>query len=134
MRAISIALIVSLFTLTAGSAFALPTEAASAAKVGQEAQQWRKVADAIPLGSKVKIRTLEGKRVSGTLMRVDDSGVAVKKNTRIPEAAVTVTYDAIANIERDHGGGMNLGKAIGFGLAAGASAIATIFVIALQWD
>ena len=57
-----IALIVSLFTLTAGHAFA------------QEAQQWRKVADAIPLGSKVKIQTLEGKRVSGTLMRVDDTG------------------------------------------------------------
>ncbi|HTH03131.1 MAG TPA: hypothetical protein VL882_22815 [Vicinamibacterales bacterium] len=122
MRAISIALVVSLFTLTAGHAFA------------QEAQQWRKVADAIPLGSKVKIQTLEGKRVSGTLMRVDDTGVAVKKNTRLPEAAVAVTYDAIANIERDHGGGMNLGKAIGFGLAAGASAIATIFVIALQFD
>ncbi len=134
MRTISIALIVSLLTLMAGNAFALPTEAASNAKVGQEAQQWRKVADAIPLGSKVKIQTLEGKRVSGTLMRVDDTGVAVKKNTRIPEAAVTVAYDAIANIERDHGGGMNLGKAIGFGLAAGASAIATIFVIALQWD
>ena len=122
MRTTAIALIVSLFTLTAGHAFA------------QEAQQWRKVADAIPLGSKVKIQTLEGKRLSGTLMRVDDTGVAVKKNTRLPEAAVTVTYDAIANIERDHGGGMNLGKAIGFGLAAGASAIATIFVIALQLD
>ena len=122
MRATAIALIVALFTLTAGNAFA------------QDAQQWRKVADAIPLGSRVKIQTLEGKRVSGTLMRVDDTGVALKKNTRIPEAAVTVTYDAIANMERDHGGGMNLGKAIGFGLAAGASAIATIFVIALQWD
>ena len=27
---------------------------------------------AIPLGTKVKIQTLDGKRVSGTLMRVDD--------------------------------------------------------------
>jgi len=124
MRSTAIALIVALITLTASHAFAQ----------AQEAQQWRKVADAIPLGSKVKVHTLEGKRVSGTLMRVDDTGVAVKKNTRIPEAAVIVTYDAIGNIERDHGGGMNLGKAIGFGLAAGASAIATIFVIALQWD
>jgi 3D (Asp-Asp-Asp) domain-containing protein len=128
MRATAIALIVSLGT------WGLGLGAWGTTLHAQEAQQWRKVADAIPLGSKVKIQTFEGKRVSGTLMRVDDTGVAVKKNTRIPEAAVTVTYDAIANIERDHGGGMNLGKAIGFGLAAGASAIATIFVIALQWD
>jgi hypothetical protein len=122
MRTTAVALIVSLFTLTAGNAFA------------QEALQWRKVADSIPLGAKVKIQTLEGKRISGTLMRIDDTAIAVKKSTRIPEAAVVVTYDAIANIERDHGSGMGWGKAIGIGLAAGASAIATIFVIALQWD
>ena len=77
MRLTAIALVVSLFTLSAGNAFA------------QEAPAWRKVADAIPLGSKVKLQTLEGKRVSGTLMRVDDTAVVVKKNTRMPDAAVT---------------------------------------------
>ena len=99
----------------------------------QEAAQWRKVAEAIPLGSKVKIQTLEGKRVSGTLMRVDDTGVTIKKHTRLPEAPVSVAYDRIANIERD-GGGMGWGKAIGMGVGAGAAAILTIFVIALQLD
>ena len=99
----------------------------------QEATSWRKVAEAVPLGSKVKIQTFEGKRVSGTLMRVDEAGVAIKKNTRLPEAAVVVTYVSIANIERDHGG-MNWAKALGIGAAAGAGAILTIFVIALQLD
>ena len=122
MRLTAIALIVSFFTLNAGNAFA------------QEASSWRKVADAIPLGSKVKLQTLDGGRVNGTLMRVDDTSVVVKKNTRIPEAAVTVTYDQIANIARDHGGGMSWGKAIGMGLGAGAGAILTILVIALQLD
>ena len=112
-----------MFTLTAGNAFA------------QEATTWRKVAEAIPLGSKVKIQTLDGKRVSGTLMRVDDTGVLVKKDTRMPESAITVTYDQIANIERNHaGGGMSWGKAIGLGIGAGAGAILTILVIALQLD
>ncbi len=134
MRLTAIALIVSLFTLTAGNAFALPTEAASAAKVGQEASSWRRVADAIPLGSKVKIQTLDGKRVSGTLMRVDDTAVVVKRSTRMPEAAVTVTFEQIANMERDHGGGMSWGKAIGMGISVGAGAILTILVIALQLD
>ena len=134
MRSMAIAVVVSLITLTTGSAFALTAEAASAADMGQEAQQWRKVAAAIPLGSKVKLVTIEGRRINGTLMAADDVAVSVKRNTRIPEPAVVVTYDAIAGIERDHGGGMSWGKAIGIGLAAGASAIATIFVIALQWD
>lgn len=117
MRIIAIGLIVGL--LAATSTFA------------QEAHTWRKVADAIPLGTKVKIQTLEGKRVSGTLMRVDDTAVAVKKNTRIPEAPIQVTFEQVANIERDSGG-IGWGKAIGIGVATGASAILTIFVIALQ--
>jgi hypothetical protein len=120
MRTIAIALIVSLFTVTTAWA--------------QDAATWRKVADAIPLGSKVKVQRVDGTRVSGTLMRADDTGVMVKKNTRIPEPAVVVSYDVIDNLERDHANGMGWGKAIGIGLAAGASAIATIFVIALQWD
>ena len=99
----------------------------------QEAAAWRKVADAIPLGSKIRIQTFEGKRVTGTLMRVDDTAVTIKKNTRMPEAAVIVTYDAIGNLERDRGG-MNWAKALGIGAAAGAGAILTIFVIALQFD
>jgi SH3-like domain-containing protein len=121
MRITSIALIVSFLTLSAGNALA------------QEAGAWRKVADAIPLGSKVKVQTLEGKRITGTLMRADETTVAIKKNTRLPEAAVIVTYDAISNLERDHGG-MNWAKALGIGAAAGAGAILTIFVIALQLD
>ena len=119
MKTIVIALIVSLFTASGVWA--------------QDAATWRKVADAIPLGSKVKVQRVDGKRFSGTLMRADDTGVMVKKNTRIPEPAVVVAYDAIDNLERDRGG-MGWGKAIGIGLSAGASAILTILVIALQWD
>ena len=120
MRSTVIALIVSLLTIST-SAFA------------QEAASWRKVAEAVPLGSRVKVQTFEGRRVTGTLMQVDQTGVAIKKNTRLPEAAVVVPYDAITNIERDHGG-MNWAKALGIGAAVGAGAILTIFVIALQLD
>ena len=123
MKITAIALIVSLIALNASSAFA------------QEAQTWRKVADAIPLGTKVSVTTLEGRKVKGTLMRVDDTSVLVKKSTRIPEAPVVVTFEQISNIERDHGGnGMGWGKAIGFGVGAGAAAILTIMAIAFQLD
>jgi hypothetical protein len=122
MRLTAIALVVSLFTLNAGNALA------------QDAPSWQKVADAIPLGSRVKLLTLEGRRVSGTLMRVDDTAVVVKKNTRMPESAVTITFEQIANMERSHGDGMSWGKAIGMGVSVGAGAILTILVIALQLD
>ena|SRR5688572_8350409 len=121
MRSTAIALIVSL--IMTSTAFA------------QEASTWRKVAEAIPLGSKVKIQLTDGKRVGGTLMHVDDTGLLVKKDTRVPESAITVTYDRIGNLERNHsGGGMSWGKAIGLGVGVGAGAILTILVIALQLD
>ena len=123
MKSIAIALVVSLFTLTAGNVFA------------QEAQTWRKVADAIPLGTKVSVQMLDGRKVKGTLMRVDDTSMLVKKSTRIPEAPIVVTFEQISNVERDNGGGgMGLGKAIGFGIGAGAAAILTIMAIAFQLD
>ena len=121
MRITSIVVIMSLLLLTT-NAFA------------QEAATWRKVADAIALGTTVKVQRIDGSRVSGTLMRVDDTSVTLKKNTRLPEPAVSITFDQVANLERDRKGGMGWGKAIGFGVAAGAGAILTILAIALQLD
>ena len=122
MRVIAIALVVSLFTLSASNAFA------------QESIEWRKVAEAIPLGSKVKVHTLDGKRISGTLVRVDDTAVMLKRNARMPEPAVTVAYDRVANLERDHGNTTNWAKAVGIGLGAGVGVFLTMFAIALQLD
>ncbi|HEX6164646.1 MAG TPA: hypothetical protein VFZ31_14845 [Vicinamibacterales bacterium] len=103
------------------------------AQAAQEAQTWRKVAEAIPLGTKVSVQTLDGRKVKGTLMRVDDTSMQIKKNTRLPEAPSSVTFGQIGNIERDHGG-MGWGKAIGFGVGAGAAAMLTILAIAFQLD
>jgi hypothetical protein len=125
MRTIAIILVASLLTCSAG------VGTASA----QERDAWQSVAASIPLGSRVKVQTVDGKRVSGTLMRVDDRAVAVKKNGRLPEAAIVVPFESISNLERSSSnGGFGWGKAIGLGVAAGAAAIATIFVIALQLD
>lgn len=120
MKTVAIALIVSLMAVTAASA--------------QEYQAWRKVAEAIPLGTKVKIQTIEGKRVSGTLMRVDDTSAMVKKNTRVPEPAVVVPFDVIANMEKDTGSNVNVAKAILIGAGVGAGVLLSMFAIALQLD
>lgn len=120
MKTVAVVLIASLMLATA--AFA------------QEAQAWRRVAEAIPLGTKVSVQTLDGRKVKGTLMRVDDTSVQLKKRTRIPEPPAVVTFDQIGNIERENGGGMGWGKAIGLGAGAGAAAILTIMAIAFQLD
>ena len=100
-----------------------------------EAAAWKDVAGAIPLGSRVKAQTMEGRRISGTLMQVSDGAVLVKRNTRLPEAAVSIAFTDLSRLERDHGnGGINLAKAVGIALAAGAGVMITLFAIALQLD
>jgi hypothetical protein len=120
MRFVAIVIIASLFA--SSSAFA------------QEADAWRKVAESIPLGSKVKVQTYEGKRIHGTLMRVDGNHILVKRNTRRPEPALTVMFDDMSKLERDQNGGSNLAKAAVIGLATGAGVIFSLFLIALQFD
>ena len=124
MRITALTLIVSIFMLGASTAYAQ-----------DEATAWRQVAETIPLGSKVKVQTAEGKRLNGTLMRVDGNAIMLKRNTRRPEPALTVAFADIAKLERDQGnGGSNVAKAIGVGLAAGAGVFFSLILIALQMD
>jgi len=122
MKPTAIALIVSLLALTASRAYA------------QEYEAWRQVAEAIPLGTKVKVQTIEGRRVSGTLMRVDSTSVMVKRNTRLPEPAVVVPFDLVSNIEKDTGSNVSVAKSILIGAGVGAGVLLTMFAIALQLD
>ena len=131
MRLTGLTLIITLL-FNIGPA-ALPAMAA-AAKARQEATDWRRVANAIPLGSKVKVQTTNGDRVTGTLMRVDDTTVIVKKDTRRPEPATTIPLDQVARIERAKEGGFSVAKAIAIGAGAGAAAMVTLILFALQFD
>jgi hypothetical protein len=119
MRLVIVAVIASLISSTA---------------FAQESADWRKVAESIPLGSKVKVQMLDGDRISGILMRVDGDVVAVKRNTRLPEPAVAIPFDDVAKIERSKDGGVNVAKAIAIGAAAGAGAIITLILFAMQLD
>ena len=129
-------------TMTAAALVAalvfMPVLASAAQRVlpnADEAQAWRDVAAAIPPGTKIKLQTTAGRRLTVTLMSVDSSGITVKKNTRVPEPAIALPYAEIAYLQRaGDNGGVGVGKAIGIGLAAGAGAILTLFMIALSFD
>jgi hypothetical protein len=99
-----------------------------------EAAAFKQMAAAIPLGSRVKVQTKTGRRMTATLMSVSDEAVIVKRAARMPEPAVTIPFAELARLQIDQGNGMSIGKAIGIGLASGAGAILTLFAIALSLD
>jgi spore maturation protein SpmA len=100
-----------------------------------EALAWKSVAAAIPLGSRVKAQTLDGRRVSGTLMRVGDEEVLVKKNSRLPEPAVTIAFADLSRLERDHpNNGFTVAKLLGVGLGVGAGAMTAFLLFLMQID
>ena len=127
----TIALVIMVTILSGGRSDVL----AAQSQAPVEAAAWKEVAGAIPLGSRVKAQTVEGRRISGTLMQVNDGSVLVKRNTRLPEPAVSIAFTDLSRLERDHGsGGINLAKAVGIALAAGAGVMVTLFAIAMQLD
>ena len=96
-----------------------------------ETAAFQQLAAGIPIGSRVKVRTTDGRRMTATLMAADSQRVIVKRRSRVPEPAVSIAFAELSELRRDEGGGMSVGKAIGIGLAAGVGAILTLFAIAV---
>lgn len=103
---------------------ALPADAESAA--------FRQLAEGIPLGTRVIVRTRDGRRLNATLMAVEPGRIIVQRNGRVPEPALGIAFDDVARLERAPTGSFSMGKAIGIGLAAGVGAILTMFAIAVS--
>jgi hypothetical protein len=99
-----------------------------------EAAAFKQLAAGIPLGSRVKLQSREGRRLTATLMAVTDDAIIVKRESRVPEPALTVAFADLTRLHLDERSGFSLGKAVGVGLAAGAGAILTLFAIALSLD
>lgn len=99
-----------------------------------EAAAFRQLAFAIPLGTRIDVRTRDGRRLSATLLAVEPDRIIVTRRTRVPEPALGIAFDDLVRLERHAPGGFNVAKAIGVGLAAGAGAILTLFAIALSFD
>jgi hypothetical protein len=124
MRTLVLSVLVAMFAAGPLDLWASQKSASS----DREAQALKQMAAAIPLGSRVKVHTNNGKRLNGTLMSVSDDAVIIKKRTRLPEPAVTVAFTELSSLELQTGEGMSAGKVVGIGLAAGAGAIITLIV------
>ncbi len=91
----------------------------------------QQLASGIPIGSRIKVRTADGRRLTATLMAADAQRIIVKRRSRVPEPAVSIAFADLSELRRDEGGGMSVGKAVGIGLAAGVGAILTLFALAI---
>jgi hypothetical protein len=98
----------------------------------EEAVAFKELAANIPLGSRVTVESRDGRRLRATLMAVSEDGIVVKRESRIPEAAVSIPFAQLTRLQRETKSGFSVGKAIGIGLAAGVGAILTMFAIAVS--
>jgi hypothetical protein len=83
---------------------------------------WRATAEQIPIGSTVKLRTLDGERLTAVLFEVGDSGITVKTATRVPESSRHISFDSLSALERCEDR-VHFGKYAGVGAAIGAGVL-----------
>ena len=83
---------------------------------------WHRYAARLPIGTAVRIATTGGDRFNAILLIVDDTGVTVKPETRLPSATRQVRFDQLEQLELRSAGSSpgEQAAAIGIGVAAGA--------------
>jgi hypothetical protein len=128
MRDITIVIVI------AALVFATPVSAQDALTRDAETAAFQQLASGIPPGSRVKVRTTDGRRLTATFMAADDRHILVKRHSRVPEPAVAIAFADLTELRREERSGFSIGKAIGIGLAAGVGAILTLFAIAVTID
>ena len=88
-------------------------------------------AQKLPPGSAVLIERRLGKRVSAILLKATPDHVVVQPRTRLPEPPIDIPMADIVRLQPESPNGRSIGKAIGVGAAAGASAALGVFFILL---
>jgi pheromone shutdown protein TraB len=99
-----------------------------------EAAAFKQLANKIPLGSRVIVQSRDGQRMTATLVAVNEDAIVVKRESRVPEPAVSIPLAQLTRLQLDEKSGFSVGKALGVGLAAGVGAILTMFAIAVSID
>ena len=126
----------SIAVLTIVALVSVPSLASAQQALSADAElaAYKQMAAGIPPGARVKVQTKEGRRLTATLMSVNDEGIVIKRESRVPEPALSIPFAQLARLQREEKSGFSVGKAIGIGLAAGVGAILTLFAIAVTID
>lgn len=82
----------------------------------------------LPVGSRVRVHMLDGRRERGTLMDATADRIVIQPRTRIPEPPREIPIDRVLGVEIENGNG-SLARAIGIGIAAGAGTFLGVFLL-----
>src|SRR3989442_3231216 len=112
-RALSVVVMLALFL----SGDVLMAQAVSTA------EYWQKYTAKLPIGSTIKIRTTDGKRLTAVLAVVDDSSITVEPKTRVPESPRVIPFDRLQQLELKDASGSGIGRAVANGGRHWAAAV-----------
>ena len=108
---------------------------AQSAATGRSSDYWLKYTGRLPVGSTIRLRTSDGKRLTAVLAIVDETGITVEPRTRRPEPPRHIPFDQLEQLELRQSG-MGAGKAAAIGVATGVGTFFGILLILLasSWD
>ena len=126
---------VSLIVVFALVGCAVSAGAQTAAPV-RSSDYWMRYTEKLPIGSTIRLRTSDGKRVTAVLAIVDETGITIAPKTRRPEAPRHIAFDQLEQLELQQRNGMGAGKAAAIGVATGVATFFGILLILLasSWD
>lgn len=105
-----------------------PDDRADRVQQGSDPEVMARFLRSVPIGSALRLRTIEGQRARVVLMAVDPDAIVVQRRSRRPEPPYRVPFASVASAEIDKGRS-SLGAAIGIGVLAGAATFVTMLVI-----
>jgi hypothetical protein len=127
---------VSLIVIFALVSCAVSASAQSAAPPARSRDYWVRYTEKLPIGSTIRLRTSDGKRLTAVLAIVDETGITIEPKTRRPEPPRHITFDQLEQLELQQRNGMGAGKAAAIGVATGVGTFFGILLILLasSWD
>jgi hypothetical protein len=114
--------------LKAQASAAPQARATKPARSSDSQELLHRYAERLPAGSRVTVVFTTGKRLTGTLMDVEDRSLVVKPKARMPEPAQVIALADISEIQVA-GSGANILKAAGVGAGIGAATFFTFLLI-----
>jgi hypothetical protein len=120
----TIATVVTITLLISSTALAAQQSSA----IPRSREYWFAYASKLPIGSTVRVRTSDGKRLTAVLAVVDEESIILEGGTRIPEPPRRIPFDQLSQLELKQKGS-SIGKSIAVGAAVGAGTFLGVLLI-----
>jgi len=130
MKAAVCGLVLALSTIACAARGATPLATATLGEADRVAV-FRQYVERLPLGSRVRVQTLDGVRWSATLLSADHERVVLQPRGRLTEPPRTIPIASLQLIEPESHANNHLAKAVAIGVVSGAAAFLTILLVAL---